>query len=202
MAIINDWILIVCTGFQLPLVLLSIYCIPEHVVRLSKNFWPHVGTKGHKLSFSIGVNGFFNYICSLIQVLVCAYRRDFGELWFFYFFVPIGYSLIYYMMIVGSIRKMYPPRGVPVWDANQLNGTTIRQVSFFWEPVSGINLEQEPREDCNICFESYIQRFKPQYTCQCSHKQICHTCIIQQVSINRTCPWCRQEINELHIKMF
>lgn len=202
MSITNDWILITCTFLQIPLGLISLYCVPNHLIQLVKNFWPNAGVKGHKLSFSLAANSFLNYTCSLAQLLICVYQKSFGALWYFYIFVPILYSLIYYMMIAGSLRKMFPPRGVPVWDSSQLNGTTVRQVSFYWEPSQDINFELEPSEECNICFEHYVARFKPQYSCLCIHKQICYKCIIQQLMVSRTCPWCRQDINELHIKMF
>jgi hypothetical protein len=114
------------------------------------------------------------------------------------------YTLILYSFIHGSIRKFSNPV-IPTWTHNNALSVepSIRQVSFYWNArESPIDLENpDHQEECNICFENYLKELKPEYSCKCAQKQICHRCILRQVVVNRTCPWCRETISEIHIKM-
>lgn len=55
--------------------------------------------------------------------------------------------------------------------------------------------------ECNICYEEKPSETFPEYRCLCSKKSICGICLMKLVNQNKECPWCRQKIYEITLKV-
>lgn len=198
----NEHVLIINSLSQIPIGLLSYYCIPQSLQRISHNYWPSLIHIGYRLSYMLNVNLIINYITFILQIVLYVYHKEQENVKLapLYFLTPIIYMIISVSYVVGVVRKLGRRIEPSIFEARHETNTniTLRKVSLYWLPIE--ISEQNEEFECNICYELYRRSFEPSYPCKCVQKSVCHRCILSHINTNRTCPWCREVIHEIHVK--